>query len=214
MEYGVSSGPSARLNLGASFTSGTLYYSFGLKIVDLGSLGTSGGFSVAFNNSQGTQATTPSVVTTCLMLRSISGQPGDFNIGVRKGTGTPTWSPTTFSLNNPIFVVGSYTFNTGTTTDDVAKMWLNPDPLTFGGATPADDLVHNQAGQADIAAIASLVFFRRVTVANQPADMFSDEIRVGTTWADVTPVPEPGTLALALTAGGALLLLRRFRSRA
>ena len=48
---------------------------------------------------------------------------------------------------------------------------------------------------------------------DQPADMFSDEIRVGTTWADVTPVPEPGTLALALAAGCALLVVRRFPRR-
>jgi hypothetical protein len=213
MEYGVSSGPSARLNLGSSFTSGSLYYSFGLKVTDLGSLGTSGGFAVAFNNSQGAQGTTPSVVTACLMMRSIAGQPGDFNIGVRKATGTPAWSPTTFHLNDVIFVVGSYTFNTGTTTDDVAKMWLNPDPLTFGGTTPADELVHDQA-VADSTAIASLVFFRRGVAANQAATMFSDEIRVGTTWADVTPVPEPSSAALAIASGLVILALRRSRSPA
>ena len=196
MEYGVSSGPSARLNLGSSVTSGTLYYSFALKVTDLGSLNTSGGFVVAFNNSSGNQGGTPSVIATCLMMRSISGDPGGFNIGVRKvASGTPTWSPTAFHLNDVIFVVGSYTFNTGTTTDDVAKMWLNPNPSTFGGATPADDLVHSDTA-TDFTTIASLVFFRRVTATLQPADMFSDEIRVGRTWADVTPrfVSTPASL--------------------
>lgn len=187
MEYGVSTGPSARLNLGASVTSGTLYYSFALKVTDLGSLSASGAFVVAFNNSSGNQSGTPSVIAACLMMRSIAGDPGGFNIGVRKvASGTPTWSPTAFHVNDVIFVVGSYTFNTGSGTDDQAKMWLNPNPSTFGGATPADELVHSDAA-TDFAAIASLLFFRRSTPTLQPADMFSDEIRVGRTWADVTP---------------------------
>jgi len=40
---------------------------------------------------------------------------------------------------------------------------------------------------------------------------FVDEIRIGTTFSDVAPVPEPGTLAL-LGSGGLLLLLRRRRA--
>lgn len=202
MEYGVTTGPTARVNLPVSTNSGTLYYSFALKVADLGSLSTSGAFSVGFNNSTGAQTNTPTVVSTVMMLRSISGQPGKFNIGVRKQTGTPTWSSTIFDTasTSPIFVVGSYTFNPSTN-DDVTKMWLNPDPSTFLGPTPADQLVNGPTenpGQGDIANISSLLFFRRGTAANQPADMFSDEIRVGTTWADVTPtgVPEAGPMAL------------------
>ena len=189
MQFGVSSGPSARLNLGSSFNSGILYYSFALKVTDLGTLGTSGGFIAGFNNTQNAQGSTPTVITTALMMRAVAGQPGNYNIGVRKGTGTPAWSPTALSVNNTVFVVGSYTFNPDTTTDDVAKMWVNPSFSTFGGATPADELVHNQAGQADIASIASLVFWRRgdSNGALQPAAMFADEVRLGSTWAEVTP---------------------------
>ena len=216
MEYGVSSGPSARLNLGSSFTSGTLYYSFALKVADLGSLGTSGGFAVAFNNAQGAQVGTPSVVTACLMMRSVvSAASGNFNIGIRKATGTPTWDSTVFSITdpNPIFVVASLQFNTGNSTDDVASMWLNPSSSTFGNpSAPFTALTHT--GVNDTGPIASLVFFRRATAANQAADMFSDEIRVGTTWADVTPpIPEPASMALATIGGFALLGLRAFRSR-
>ena len=36
-----------------------------------------------------------------------------------------------------------------------------------------------------------------------------DEIRVGTTWADISPVPEPSTVALTALGVGALLLHRR-----
>jgi hypothetical protein len=216
MQFGVATGPSARMNLGTTVTAGSLFYSFGLKVTDLGSLGTSGGFVVGFNNSSGDQAGTPTVVTTALMMRSIAGDSGGFNLGVRKGTGTPAWSPTAFHLNDLIFVVGSYTFNTGSTTDDVASMWLDPDASTFGlGSAPATTLTHTGVADVNAPGIASLVFWRRgnANLTLEPTTLFADEIRVGTTWADVTPVPEPSSAALAIAAGFVCLALRRFRSQ-
>lgn len=47
--------------------------------------------------------------------------------------------------------------------------------------------------------------------ANGAGILNLDELRIGSTWADVTPfIPEPGTTALAGLAG--LLLLRRRRA--
>jgi hypothetical protein len=217
MQFGVSTGPSARLNLGTTITAGSVFYSFGFKVTDLGSLGTSGGFVAGFNNASGDQAGTPTVVSTALMMRSISGDPGGFNLGVRKGTGTPAWSPTAFHLNDVIFVVGSYTFQTGSSTDDIASLWLNPDASTFGlGAAPSTTLNHTGVADINAPGIASLTFWRRgnANLTLEPAAMIADEIRVGTTWADVTPIPEPGSAALGLALGGLLFALRRLRSRA
>ena len=213
MLYGAAAGPSARVNVGSTITSGSVYYSFALKVTDLGSLNTSGGFVVGLNNAGGAQTNTPSVVSSVLMIRAVgSAASGNFNLGVRKGTGTPDWSATVFNTadTNPIFVVGSYTFNADSTTDDVAKMWLNPDPSTFGGATPADQLVHTGVADINAPGVASLIFFRRGNATLQPASMLSDEVRIGTTWADVTPpVPEPSSLVLTLVAVGMLSGARR-----
>jgi hypothetical protein len=218
MLFGVSTGPSARMNLGSTITAGSVFYSFAFKATDLGTLGTSGGFVAGFNNAAGDQAGTPTVVSTALMMRSISGDPGGFNIGVRKGTGTPAWSPTAFHVNDVIFVVGSYTFNTGSTTDDVASMWLNPDTSTYGlGSAPSTTLNHTGVADINSPGIASLVFWRRgnANAALEPAAMLADEIRVGATWAEVTTlIPEPSSAALTMAAGFAFLALRRFRSRA
>jgi hypothetical protein len=215
MQFGVSTGPSARMNLGTTITAGSLFYSFAFKVTDLGTLGTSGGFVAGFNNAAGDQPGTPTVVTTALMMRSITGDAGGFNLGVRKGTGTPAWSPTAFHLNDVIFVVGSYTFLTGSTTDDVASMWLNPAPSTYGLASaPSTTLNHTGVADVNSPGIASLVFWRRGNgnLTLEPAIMFADEIKVGTIWAEVTP--EPSSAALAIAGGFVFLAVRRFRSRA
>ncbi len=53
-------------------------------------------------------------------------------------------------------------------------------------------------------------FGGNLNAANGAGIMNLDEIRIGTTWGDVTPfVPEPGTAALAALAGIALLRRRR-----
>ncbi len=189
--YGVSSGPSARFNYGATITNGSVYYSFILKVTDLGALGTSGGFFAALNNSTGTQTTTPSVIAAGVQSR-LSGT--GFNVGLKKAGSGSVFDTTTYHVGDCIFIVGCYTFNTNSTTDDVASLWINPDPSTFGNlAAPTPTLT--STGSADLTGstppqIASFVFFRRgdTQASLQPAAMLSDELRIGTTWASVTPV--------------------------
>jgi hypothetical protein len=94
-----------------------------------------------------------------------------------------------FTTNDSVFIVGSYTFNSATTNDDVCQMWINPDPSTFGlAAAPAPTLTSIATNDIPSAVIASFVLFNRN--ANEPAGIIADEIRVGPSWASVTPRAE------------------------
>jgi hypothetical protein len=90
---------------------------------------------------------------------------------------------------------------------DSVTIWHNPTSL--GGAEPG--------GAAGTLSNFNLEF-DRVTLAHFESGfgnpgMFYDEVRLGTTWADVTPIPEPRTYALLAGLGVlALAALRRGRT--
>src|SRR5207248_3092635 len=113
-----------------------------------------------------------------------------FNLGLDKSsgnTGSFLFSTNVFTTDDTIFIVASYTFNSAATNDDVSQMWINPPASTFGQASPPPPTLATNAG-GDISQIASFVLFNRN--AAEPAVVFADEIRVGTSWASVTPPAE------------------------
>ncbi len=202
-------GTSARFNLGTTITSGTVYYSFLFNVVDATAMSSSGVFWFGFNNASGTQTTTPTTVGTRVITKANG---SGFQIGLDKSSGsTPSFvfDPTVYNLNSTILIVGSYTFNTGTTLDDVSQLWLNPTSL--GGADPGGAL--SSVAGTDLGAIASVVLFERNAAEPKAADF--DELRVGTSFADVTPttIPEPGFASLGVAGAMAFLGLRRRAQR-
>ena len=89
-------------------------------------------------------------------------------------------------------MVGSYKINTASTSDDQAKLWIDPDPATFGAAVaPASTLSTSSGNDISANQLASFVFFRRgdANAAAQPAAMVADELKVAASWAGVTPSP-------------------------
>ena len=180
-------GMSARFNPGTNTASGTWFYSLIVRLADIIGLSSSGVFWAGFNNSSGTQTTTPLSVGTRVVTRAA---PGGFNVGLDKSSGsTPSFvfTPAVFTPSDIIFLVGSYTFNSSSTTDDVSQLWINPSASTFGlAAAPAATLT-NSAG-TDLSGIASFVLFNRS--ASEPTAIIADEVRVGASWASVTPPAE------------------------
>jgi hypothetical protein len=189
---------SARFSFGpgTTVTNGTLYYSFILKVLDTTGLSTSGIFFAGFNNTIGTQSATPSVVGTRLYIRSAT---GGFNLGVAKNSSTTSdwvWDTAHVYTNKQvILVVGSYTFNTNSLSDDVSTLWLNPFSSTFGAGTPPTASATATTG-SDITpgGIASFVVFQRDVT--EPAAAVVDELRIGPTWASVTALPPPSATTL------------------
>ncbi len=209
-QFGGGPGTSARLNLSvpaAGIQSGTVYFSFALKLTDITGLDSSGQFFGGFNTAQGSQISQPNTVGERILARSVT---GGYNIGVRQGTGPAqgnlAWGGTVFTTSDILFLVGSYTFNTGSGSDDVAQLWINPDSSTFGAVSaPGGSL--SSTGGADLVRIASFTLYDQS--AAEPATGLLDNLRFGLTWADVTPVvPEPSSLSL-VGLGLAAILARR-----
>ena len=113
-----------------------------------------------------------------------------------------TTIPGTDYYSSSQLVLGRITFS-DTVSQDRLEVWLNP----LLNDTPGTPLLNVTGNWVD-PGINNSFYLNRY---NDP-DRSIDEIRLGTTIADVLPVPEPSTYALLLmTAAGALWMTRRRR---
>jgi PEP-CTERM motif len=95
-----------------------------------------------------------------------------------------------------------------TTVFDNAYMWVNPDPNV-------EPLIANAAassiGAFDFSNLDAMrPFVGNLNGASPAGQLLLDEVRIGTDYASMSAVPEPGAVAL-VTLGGLGLLLRRRR---
>jgi hypothetical protein len=156
---------------------GTVYMSAIFQITNLGSLNATGGYFCGFGNG------TANFGSTIWLKLSGTG----FNIGLNpKSTVANTvWDATLRNISTPIFVVVSYEF-IAAANNDVVKMWINPDAGSFGGSTPPTYTLTATNGSGDLSQIDR--FFLRQDAANSTPSIDIDEMRIGTTWAQVTPL--------------------------
>jgi autotransporter-associated beta strand protein len=173
----------------------TMYYSGVLKITDLTNVpvNAAGVFIAGFNNSVGTQTGQVTAVAARLHVRragALNDSTTDYELGIRNGTEVIVWDTQntyTVGVSEPL-VVASYQLVDGGTANDVGRMWINPDPSTFGAAVaPATPLTTtiDLSTNASNNNVASFIF--RGDNALVPAGIQMDEVRVDTTWAQVTP---------------------------
>lgn len=157
----------------ASQSAGTVYASFILEVVNPGTAGAGDYF---FNFSSA--GTGSSNYRTRVFVRpgTLSGQ---YNLGVGFNAAPTNWSAD-LPVGTPVFVVAAYTFvDTG---DDVASLWINP---TLGQASaPAADFTATASG-ADLTTLGRVNL--RQGSASTSQQLMLDELRVGTSWTDVTP---------------------------
>jgi len=189
VRFGGGGGMAARFQIytnASAITSGTVYFSLAMKLTNITGLSSSGVFWAGFNNATGAQTSIPTVVATRIYTRAAT---GGFNLGLSKANGTSSdwvWDNTALTVNAVIFLVGSYTFNDSSTNDDVASLWINPAASTFGMANPpTPTLVTSSGGDISSAAIYSFLIMNRDSA--EPAGGVVDELRIGATWASVTP---------------------------
>jgi pectate lyase len=100
----------------------------------------------------------------------------------KASTTTPAAThPTALSTNTTYLIVTRYDFSV---TPHQFALWLNPPTNTFGGPDPGNPDIATTAG-SDQASLSSWWFHHVDTAPQMLAAV--DEIRVGTSWAEVTP---------------------------
>ncbi len=156
-------------------TSGTVYYSFLLNITSLGSLNTTGGYFTGFNEGTGTN------FGGTVWTKKDAGGTG-YNIGVNPRTtaANTAWVSGVQPINSTLLVVISYQI-VSSTGNDIVKIWINPTP---GASEPTANATATNTG-TDLANLNRILIRQDATTTTPFIEM--DELRIGTTWADVTP---------------------------
>jgi len=168
--------------------SGPLYFSFLLRIDSIAGSYTSDTIAGFADSTNGT------VFDPKINVQSNS--PGFYQLGAYKGGGTSlgqlatnySGQPIIHAVGDTVFVVGNYNFINDANNDTV-NMWINPDPSTFGADTPPPP----NAGPIGAASGTDMTqlscFFWRSTMGT--LRKVADELRVGYSWAEVTPLVAP-----------------------
>jgi hypothetical protein len=139
-----------------------------------------------------------------------------YGLGIRSGGGTTAYTSNSLLDKNTVnLMVMKYDFSTKT-----ATLWIDPAASSFGGssepATSGDYLAKVNCTGTVTPSDVSEFYLRHApfvsgTGSYDPAPPYLvDDLRIGTTWAEVTPpaVPEPAVFSL-LGLGALGLALRR-----
>jgi hypothetical protein len=135
-----------------------------------------------------------------IIIKADASDPSKFNVGHGTRSSLPIWNtidgtpggtPVMYSLNTPIFIVGCYeiigAFLAGTP-DDKSSMWINPSSTTFENLIPPTATITGDitgTAVADISVVNRFYLRQDAATTNPPIEI--DEIRIGLTWASVTP---------------------------
>ena len=157
-------------------TIGTVYYSYLLNISSMtGVTSVDGGYITGLSKGTGTLSAT-------LWSKRIDDTSFNLGIEVRTANGaTTTFAPATYATGTTYFIVVGYTIGTTTTaSDDAVSLWVNP---TLNAAQPAATITDAHLG-TDLTDVDN--FFLRQDSATETPALQIDELRIGTTWADVS----------------------------
>jgi hypothetical protein len=182
---------------------GVLYFSALFRINDLGAT-----WNGASSQVGALTATDNTSFRAAVMVRSGAG--GAYLVGIQKGgTGaTATFGATEFHPGETLFLVGKYDF---TVSPNSVSLWVNPDTATFGAAAePMNGALVASTGTDGF--VIDRFNMRQNTATSVPAAMQWDELRVGTTWAGVTPPPLPVVNEVRRLTNGAFQLRYRNES--
>lgn len=224
-----------RVAIGDYAEGSTIWFSMLLQVptgvTSFGSSSTTGSFLAGFQYNP----TTISAATTMtdgaagaggvLTIRNSGSSTSGYNLGIgyrdiTAGT-SRVFNTTSLSAGTTYLVVGNFAVNAGDF-NDIAKLWINPDPTASDPGTPgatsdnsvihdAHDYFYNNSTGALLDT--SIRSFMLRSNGVEPSNINLDEIRIGSSYADVVgaaAVPEPA-LCGAMAIFGAGLLARRRR---
>jgi hypothetical protein len=173
------------VNAAAPVTGNVAYYSALVKVLDTTNLSSTGfDYFMCLGNATGNSVTG---LGGRLGITSVNTD-ANFRFGIcNTSTGTPTYTDCgqDLTFGTTYLVVVKYDKSTVPTT---ASLWVNP--TTLGGAEPAGS-VSNNSGTASFATFASICIrngYAGTPVFGGTPNAEIDEIRVGATFASVTPM--------------------------
>lgn len=147
-------------------SAGTIYSSLMLQVTALDA-GAVNGYFATLRNSAGSYETR-------LWISPVSAT--TFNIGVSNGgTLTQISGATPHNLNETVFIVFNYDIDNNT-----VSAWVNP---ALGVTEPAADITEASGSTGNTF---TQLLFRQDSTTETPS-LIIDELRIGTTWASVTP---------------------------
>ena len=164
----TNTGEDANRTLSSAVTTGSAYMSF---MVNISAVQTGDYFIGLFQST--------SIFPLRVYVKSDGA--GGFNFGLSKGSSTVSYETTSRTLGTTYFVAVKYTFNTGTTTDDVVDLWVNP----ALGSTETTATIAGVTGAATDATTIGAVMIRQGGSASASSQQV-DALLAGTTWASVT----------------------------
>jgi hypothetical protein len=173
---GTNSTVSRDVNRAITTSATTIYYSALIDIVDNTQLGTTGDYFLSIGQVAGG---TNTVMGARLGVKSVNSA-ANYRLLLQNTTGgSPSYTEFAQDLNfgTTYLIVVKYDRFTSPT---VASLWVNP--TTLGGAEPSGSIT-NSTGTGTFSAFASIVL-RNGTATPK---VYVDEIRVGETYASVTP---------------------------
>jgi pectate lyase len=185
----------ARTFHATGISNGSIYLSFLLQQTTLAASTTGG--TVAGLDDDGGFTTSNGRVAAGLGIHLKQTNANRCLVGIRKGQGTSGagggtdvyFAGGSFAVNDTLLIVAKYTFNPGAG-DDTVELWVNPPVNSLGATEPPAGVAATTTGNATDAPGLRHVFVRcnssTVSGINE-----LDDVRVGVSWADVTPPSGP-----------------------
>lgn len=194
----ISSGLESHATFATQTTGTTVYYSFLLNIPTLE--------TQAGSNLIGLSSTDGADYASVRYVRNSADDFYTLGLSYRNTTGF-VMDTTHLAAGSTHLLVLSYQIISGTL-NDVASFWLDPSSSTFGSGTAPTALLTLTGSSTDTTSL-NTVEIKNGSIV--PTPTYIDEIRVGTSWADVTPIPEPATVGMLGVGAAVAMLLRRIR---
>ena len=171
-------------------TSGSVYLSFIFKQTTLATSTT--GSTIAGLDDDGTVTTGSGRVASALGVHVKQTNTTTYLVGIRKALGATAGGGTdlfytgaSFVVSDVVFVVARYSFGAGVG-DDTVTLWVNPATNSFGGIEPVASIAATNTGNTTDATQLQYAFVRCNSSTTSGINEL-DNLRIGSTWADVTP---------------------------
>jgi len=187
--FGANNTMSRDVNRGFSSTDNALYFSVLLNLVDNSGITTTGDYFMHFGATSGTSVT---IFGGRLGAKQVNGGTNYRFMIANTSGGTVIFTefPLDCNFGTTYLVVVKYDKSAAPT---MASLWVNP--ASLGGSEPAG-AVTNNSGTSPFATFASICLRNNATTPKVEID----EIRVGASWASVTPTGGVSSLTVAPNA--------------